>query len=441
MSVVVCGLFAATLLWALVSNRDVFSPAKFFLFSFFIFHLGALTGSSSYELWMLILLVLLVGAATVMFEAVSPLPPPPSGVLNLHKHSDPSHFLMWIWALSVPAVAGEIFLVWEVGGLQAYINVIGNRIIEFRGFGWAVTLSATMLTFNLAYFAIGLSRARSRLWWGLYLVHFFMALGVGLLSGSRGGFLNVFAMQLFCYHYIRRNVSLTRAVPIAVALVTFALVMGVVRNAVRIEDGTVTTGLGDRDRTLQYGTFQYGVQPLQILLDADHLKPAYGMTLVSLVTNVVPRNWWPDKPDTGGVFFTKEYAGNAWNGASNLTPTLLGESIINFGWVAGIAIYAFGYPALMYLIVGYYRRIIIWARVERTPAAAIEVVLYVCVMWAVVGLMIAEVTTTVLSLLTTKVLPLMLLKVLFGPGMRPLRQLRGQRLSQLGADTQPVLGG
>lgn len=422
MNIVVCSLFVVTLLWALASNPDVFSPAKFFLFSFLIFHLGALSNKSSYELWMLILLVLIVGATAVLFEALSPLPRPPRSALNVRKHSDPARFLIWIWGLSLPAMIAEGFLVWKAGGLQGYVNIIGNRVIELRGLGWAITLSATVVTFNLTYFAVGLTRARSRLWWSAYFVHFAMALAIGLLSGSRGGFLNIFAMQLFCYHYIKGNVRLTRALPVAVALVTFALVLGVVRNAIKFQNDSFTTGLGDRDQTLEYGTFQYGVQPLQILLDADHLKPAYGMTLVSLVTNVVPRDWWPEKPDTGGVFFTKEYAGNAWNGASNLTPTLLGESIINFGWVVGIAIYAFTYPALMYVIVRYCRRISIWTPAGREPAAAIEVVLYVCVMWAVVALAIGEVTTTLLNLVTTKVLPLMLLKALLGQRMRSAPQ-------------------
>jgi hypothetical protein len=428
MSVVVCALFVVTLLWSLVSNRDVFSPAKFFLFSFLVFHLGALSGHYSYELWMLILIVLLVGAMTVLFEAVSPPPPPPHYALELRKRSDARHFVLWIWALSLPAIAGEVFLLWKFGGFQAYVNIISNRVIEFRGLGWAVTLGATFATFNLAYFGFGLTRARSRLWWALYLVHFSLALAVGLLSGSRGGTLNLFALQLFCYHYIKGNIRISRALPAAIALVLCAMLLGIVRNAVKFEDDALVTGLGNRDQTLEYSTFQYGVTPLQILLDADHLKPAYGMTLVTLVTNVVPRDWWPDKPDTGGAFFTKEYAGDAWNGASNLTPTLLGEGIINFGWVMGVAFYAFTYPLLMYLIVIYYRRTVVAARAELGPGVALAVVMYVCVMWSVVALMTAEVTAILLSTLLTKVAPLLLLGVVLGlPGPTSLRAARPAR--------------
>jgi hypothetical protein len=435
MNVAVCGLFIVVLLWSQLSNPDICSPAKLFLFSFLIFHLGALNSRTSYELWMLILLVLLVGATSALFEAVSPLPPPTRYALELRRHSDPDGFLWWTWVLSAPAVAAQVFLLWKSGGIAAYINAVGNRIIEFRGYGWAVTLSATMVIFNLAYFAVGLTRKRSRGWWSLYLVHYLVALAIGLLSGSRSGFLSVFAIQVFCYHYIRGRVRLTRALPLALALVFVALLLGVVRNAVRVENDTLSLGPGSRDQTLAYGTFNYGVGPLQILLDADHLKLAYGMTLVSVVTNVVPRDWWPDKPDTGGVYFTKEYAGNAWGGASNLTPTLLGESIINFGWIPGIALYALGYPALMFLVIRYYRRTVVWARATGGATAALELLLYVCVVWAVVGLMIAEVTTSVQALVMTRIVPLLVLRVVLGLPLRPQRVLTPD--PGLGAQLEP----
>jgi hypothetical protein len=417
-------VFVLTMLWALRSNRDVFSPAKFFLFSVFIFHLGALAGPSSYQLWMLVLLVVLVGATVVLFEAVSPLPQRPRYPLELRRYADPPNFLLWIWALSLPALTGELYVLWHFGGLQAYVNILYNRVVEFRGLGFALTLSGTLVAWNLAYFVIGLTRPRSRRWWSLYAIHFVMTLLVGLLSGSRGATLNVIAIQLFCYHYIRGNVRLRTALTVAVALLGFALAIGAVRNAVRIGDQGVTTGWNADSQAQQYGAFQYGTQPLQILLDADRMKLAYGVTLASAVTNLVPRSWWPDKPDTGGVFFTKEYTGNAWGGASNLTPTLLGEFVINFGWVAGIALYVLVYPTLLYLLVRYYRRVIPWARVEGGAAGAIEILIYLCVMWALVGLMIAEVTSTLQNLITTKVLPLLLLKAVFGMRLWPLRPRR-----------------
>jgi hypothetical protein len=378
----------------------------------------------------------LVGAAAVLFEALSPLPRPPRYALDLRSVPDHGHVAIWIWAASLPAIAAELYLLWKFGGLQAYVNIIAERVVEFRGLGWALTLGGTLATFNLAYFAIGLTRRRSRLWWGAYGVHLLLALAIGLLSGSRSSLLNIFGMQLFCYHYLKGNVRLTRALPIAVALLVAAVALGAIRNAVKFENGELAVGVPSDVQPLQYGVFQTGVEPLQILLDAEQLKLAYGMTLVSAVTNVVPRDWWPDKPDTGGVFFTKEYTGNYWGGLSNLTPTLLGEGVINFGWVMGIVAYVLTYPVLMYLVVRYYRRIVPRVRAERGAAAAFDLLLYVFVLWGVVGLMVAEVTTTVVVLLTVRVLPLLLLRSVLGQRLRPMRRLHGRAIAR--GDHQPA---
>jgi len=411
MSIAICALCVAALAWALWSNPDICSPAKLFLLSFLVFHLGVLSVHGSQELWSLVLLVLLVGVLTSLFEALSPPPPPVRYPIELRRHADPRGLVLWLWALTAPAVVGQLYLIYKIGGLAAYVNALGWRVVEFRGVGWATTLSATMPALDLAYFAIGLTRTRSRSWWSLYLAHLLIAIALGLLSGSRSGLLTLFAMQLFCYHYLRARVRLMRALSLAAVLLFAALLLGVLRNVVRLEDGELSVGsIGPGNQTLAYGTFNYGVQPLEILLDADELKLAHGMTLVSVVTNVVPRDWWPDKPDTGGVFFTKEYTGNAWGGASNLTPTLLGEIVTNFGWVAGIALYALIYPFLMYLLVLYYRRVVPRADQAGGAAAAIELLLYVCVLWALVGVMIAEVTATVVGLFTTRIVPLLLLK-------------------------------
>ena len=138
------------------------------------------------------------------------------------------------------------------------------------------------------------------------------------------------------------------------------------------------------------------------------------MTLLSLVTNAVPRDWWPDKPDSGGIYFTKVYTGDAWEGASNLTPTFLGEGVINFGWIFGILFFVFAYPSLMYFIVTYYRRVIRRVRSAPGAASAMDVVLYAFVLWAAVALMTGEVTNVLLSLALTRIVPIAVLKAALG---------------------------
>ena len=398
-----------------------------------MFYVGALSSTAPWELWLLLLLVLLVGLFTVLLEAIvrTPLSARPLGARGAF---DERHFAHWIWLLSVPAMVSQVAVVQMFGGIEGYINIIGNRVVELRGLGWAKTMISTISVFNLIYFAVGLTRRRSRVWWAGYLAHLLILLVFGLLSGSRSALLSAFAMQLFCVHYLRGGVRVLRAVAVGAALLAAAMIIGVAREGIKLDGDTLSTGLEGADQVVQLSIFRNGVEPLQIPLDAGPLRLAYGSTLLSLATNAVPRDWWPEKPDTGGVFLTKEYTGDAWDGASNLTPTFLGEAVINFGWVAGIGFFVVVYPAMMYGHFGYYRRTVRRLREAPGPATAIDLVVYLFVLWAVVGLMTGEVTNVLLNLVLTQIVPAAAAKALLTrrrtarrprarhvPASRPLR--------------------
>jgi oligosaccharide repeat unit polymerase len=413
-----------TMIFALLTNRDMFSPGKFYLISFVLFYVGALASPDNYELWLLILLVLLIGVATVCLEANATPAPAVHRVSRFGAgKAKERNVALWIWLASLPAIAAQIYIVQFFNGIEGYINVIGNRVIELRGLGWAKSLIATVVALNLIYFAVGLTRRRSWLWWGLFGMHVLIVLVMGALSGSRGSILTVFAVQVFVYHYLRRPVKILYAVPFGAALIALAMIIGVAREGVKVEDSNLSTGLESHDRVLTLSIFNYGVQPLQILLGAEDLQLANGSTLLSVLTNAVPRDWWPEKPDTGGVFFTKKYTGDAWDGASNLTPTFLGEGVINFGWVGGLVFFLVMNLVVMYFVVRYYRRMLEKSRAPPDAEIAINVVVYVLVMWSAVALMAGEVTNTVQNLLLTQFLPAIVVKTILkkrnGPGAVP----------------------
>ena len=420
MSIVVCALAFLTMLFSALTNRDVLSPGKFYMVSFVLFYVGALAAPDNYELWLLILLVLSIGVATVCLEAnAKPMP-------AVHRVSRTGagiarerNVTFWIWLASLPAIAAQIYVVQSFNGLEGYINVIGNRVIELRGLGWAKTLIATVVVLNLIYFAVGLTRRRSWLWWSLFLLHVLVVLVMGALSGSRGSILTVFAAQVFVYHYLRRPVRILYAAPFGAVLVALAMIIGVAREGVKIQDSNLSTGLTSYDRLLTLSIFNYGVQPLQILLAAEDLQLANGSTLLSVLTNAVPRDWWPEKPDTGGVFFTKKYTGDAWDGASNLTPTFLGEGVINFGWVGGLVFFLVVNLAVMYFVVRYYKRMLRSSRAPPDVQVAVDVVIYVLVMWSAVALMAGEVTNAVQNLLLGQLLPAIVVRAILKKGNRP----------------------
>jgi oligosaccharide repeat unit polymerase len=317
----------------------------------------------------------------------------------------------WIWVASLPAIAAQVYIVHLFNGLEGYLNMIGNRVIEMRGLGWVKTLTATIVLLNLMYFGIGLTRRRSKFWWALWGVHLLVVLVMGALSGSRGSILTVFPLQLFLYHYLRRPVKIVYALPAGLVLVAAAIVIGFVRQGLQLDEGgEVSTGLDTQDKELSLSIFNYGVLPLRILLHAADLQLANGSTLISVLTNPIPRDLWPEKPDTGGVFFTKVYTGDAWEGASNLTPTFLGEGVINFGWLGGLAFFIVTSLVLMWWVVRYYKRIRSKVAGGVDAGVAVDVVLYGLVMWAAVALMVGEVTNTVQILVLTQVLPALVMK-------------------------------
>lgn len=427
MSYFVCTLFLLTTAMALTTNRDLFSPAKLFLFSFLAFHVGALFQVGSTELWLLLLMVMLVGLLTAAFEASLPLP-----AATLQSRSDTGRgrasarqaegrLFLWIWLLTAPALLSQVYMVQLFGGFEGYINSLGLRVIEWRGLGWAKTLIATLLPVNLVYFAVGLTRPRSRAWWAFYGLHLLTLLSIGLLSGSRSGILNVFALQLFCYHYLKRPIGLRSAVTLGVVLMASALVLGVVREGVKVDDGALITGLDSAESSFKVATFYYGVDPLELIINTDMPRLAHGSTFLSLLTNAVPRDWWPDKPDSGGVYFTKLYTGDAWDGGSNLTPTFLGEWVINFGWAPGLLLFSLSYPGMLFFVVQHYQRTLMRLRAAVFPLAAVDFVIYLCGMWAVVALMTGEVTNVILNSVLTQLLPLAAIRWLttrIAPGAR-----------------------
>ena len=429
LSIVFPALFLFVCVIAFLGNRDLFSPAKVFLVTFLIFHAGVIFDEVTYKVWGLMALVLLVGVISVFYELLRPhtvsmrLASTRYRTTQSWSNLVDKRLIFWIWILSVPAIASQTFMLLRFGGLEGYINILNMRVVEWRGYGWANTLISTMAALNLVYFSSGLLCKRSNRWI-LFGVHLIITLTLGVLAGSRSNLLNIFVMQLFAYHYLKRPIKL----PVAVMLVTFlilvAFVAGVVREGIKIDDGKLTTGLDYGNDVLKVDSFYYGVKPLSLIAEAKPVSLAYGSTLVSLITNVVPRTWWPGKPDSGGVFFTKVYTDDEWGGSSNMTPTFLGEWIINFGFVAGCALYVLTYPALMFFVCKGYRRTIRRIRTRVFPSDAVNIVIYLCIMWAVIGLMVGEVTNVLLLVFLTKLIPLAAIKwLVFGKHRYPCARI------------------
>lgn len=410
--------------WLSVSaTRDLFAPSKFYLLMFATFHVGICFFPYSLETWMLVLLVLAVGAMTAVFESQTAT----RRVGLKQSHAYPAQqnlgfdkrFFLMLWLISAGPIAAQAYMIYTLGGVEAYINSIGMRVLEWRGLGFLTIIIGMMAPLNYVYFAAGLTRKRSVQWWALYGAHFLLLLTLTAMTASRSSFLNTFIMMAFVYHYVKKPLNPGLVAIAGVGILVLALVLGVARNNFGYEAGGFRTGLATSETIYEKQSLLYGVTPLDIIVENGPHDLAHGGTFVTVFTNFIPRQFWPDKPETGGVVLTKVYTGDAWDGASNLAPTFLGEFIINFGW-AGIALYIVIYPLMMFMLVRRYRTVLGNLRTARSARAVMDLVIYLTVMTGFVALMIGEFTNVIFIGIISHVLPVYLLKWLSGSS-RPTR--------------------
>ncbi len=153
-----------------------------------------------------------------------------------------------------------------------------------------------------------------------------------------------------------------------------------------------------------------GLIPLQIIFSEEYRDYRYGETLVTPITNFVPRKIWPDKPESGGVVLTKFAEGRAYTGTSHYSTGMLAESIVNFGYVVGPMFAAGVTLVLSFVIVrfyGRYRRLLCceWRDASGICARLVRMTFYYLILVQVPGsLLTGEVAATFFALILNVVM-------------------------------------
>jgi hypothetical protein len=387
--------WAVTACFALYANRDIFSPTKWFLLTLGVFYADLFFVVYIAEIYVIYGCILALVWVFIVVE--SRVKPAASRARTKVEHTYTARLHLIFWILLSPAIIAQIYLVQLFGGLEGYVNIIGMRVIEFRGLGPLTTIKNTYFIITVIYFLFVITRRRKTT---LDVVLFTTAFGglvlLGLMSGSRGTLLQPLVFMLVAYHYMRRRISLKAAGLALVFLLMAAAVLDVARTGYRMVDGTITTGVSV-DKVTSFAFTNYGLLPLDLVLREQDRNLYYGQTFLTVFTNFVPRRVWPGKPDTGGVVLTKEYTGDAWDGASNLSTGIIAENVINFG-DAGILSGFVMLIAVMVISVSYYRRMLV--RVANEPhvlSAGFCFVYYFTVMRALPSLLFAEFTATLMA--------------------------------------------
>jgi oligosaccharide repeat unit polymerase len=316
------------------------------------------------------------------------------------------------WVCTIPGVISQAYLIFLAGGLLEYAAAISRRVVEYQGLGWARLLVSTIFSINIVYYAYGVLTRMPRTWWLFYYVHFAILIAFAAVSGSRSALLNIFLAQMLVWHYGRRAIKLKFAAVTALVLIGFAIVLGAVRETTKIEQGEVISTAEDAAVVFRhFSVFSYGVAPIDMLIRSDLRQLQYGSTFLTLITNIIPRPIWPEKPDTGGVFFTKIYANNAWDGLSNMTPTFLGEWVINFGWGIGGLFFVISYSALFFYVIRLNSKI--FSSVNRSvEMRSVFIAKYIFIVLAACALLVGEVTNVILGFVFSQYLPLVAVSTL-----------------------------
>ena len=406
--IILLGVYTVICALALFVNRDPFSPLKFFLLS-----LGPSFADiffSEYELliyvvYLSLLLTILVAVlaeslvmrtqrARLMSENIK------RGVPLLRsRHQYGVKYHIFCWLLLLPAFIAQVYLIAMFGGIEGYINIIGMRVIEFRGLGPILTVIGTYSLVILVYFALIITKEHCKKWeWLLFLIPFTVMIAMGLLTGSRGRLLGPLVIMIVIFHYFKRPIKLKFIVIFGLIFLILSSIIEVARSGYQYTNSTFRTGLATKDKSFGIEMFKYGLIPLKLVLETDSRKLHYGKTYLTAVTNFVPRAFWPNKPDTGGVILTKEYTGDAWEGASNLSTGLIAEAVINFG-IVGILIGCFFLLFLTLRTIKAYYHIFSTRRNRGTLDNIISFLIYYLVFSSFTSLIVGEFTHTVVGLI------------------------------------------
>jgi len=339
LAILVLGIFISYML-----NKDLFSPAKFYFLSLTIYFFDLFLNRSRHpEIHLIYIILVVVGLVLIFFEHIAMRN---SNVMRYKKGpkkqelKHPELTLFYLWVLSFIPVVFQIIAIHIMGGFVSYVKSIALRVDLWSGLGHIFIFIKLFAVINIIYFLVGVAYEVKikKTWWGLFSLHFLMLLILGFLSGSRGTILMSILYIVIAYHYLNKRIRVVQVAVIFGVFITLVSVLGELRNSYKYSDTQgFILGQGFAGLFSVKPSFpKYGLIPLEIIHDNDSFKLNYGTTFLSLMTNVVPRQIWPGKLETGGVVITKMKEGVEYTGTRNFSTGIVSESMLNFGYGFGM---------------------------------------------------------------------------------------------------------
>lgn len=329
-------IFSLTLSFS--KNSDLFSPVKLYcLFSLFFYLDIYFSDYNEYVSFIYLCQNILLALCVYLEPRLSRKDWEPARFENVQFQ----RVVFFVWLLTIIPVYNQLSLIRELGGLLNSFGNIAVRVKYFEGKGYLLVINSLIIFLNLIYFCAVITRPSFKSVC-LYLLHFSILVGIGLLSGSRSFIVMTILVTVVISNYYYKRTSVSFALVSLLVMVVLVGVIGSLRNNISVSSGELSVGNFDIYSQLEVSHFKYGLIPLSIITESDVDDLQYGKTYMSLITNFVPRSLYPEKLESGGIFFTKKYAGDAWGGYSNLATGAVTEGIINFGSFFGVIVGVLG---------------------------------------------------------------------------------------------------
>lgn len=315
---------------AVKSNPDIFSPVKFYLIFSIFFYLNIYFQDVSIEtIGCYFLIIQAIGLCALLEKKL---------LSSIIVDNDSNKVIgKIIWILSLPPLFIIGYYIYDAGGFFEYLGILALRVQVWSGHGPLTMIINWLPTLNLVYFGSFLLNKKKSFFDILtYGLHFILFLIIGLLTASRSYIgISILGMAVV-WAYLIGIPKIRSLILVGVSLVVFAGYMGAVRN--NYGEGMTFDSLGKSltESNFESAQMSYGIDPLEVIFATSEKAPLLGGTYLTLFTNIIPRSIWANKPDTGGLIFTKEYTDDQ-SGLSYFATGAITEAVMNFGKLLGVA--------------------------------------------------------------------------------------------------------
>ncbi|MNK96209.1 hypothetical protein D3C87_1164790 [compost metagenome] len=322
--------------------------------------------------------------------------------------------VLLVWVLSVFPIATQLMVIGELGGVASAISNIALRVKYFEGRGYILIINSSFIVLNLIHFcAVLISKSKRNLI--LYVFHFSILVLIGLLSGSRSFIVMTLLAAVVIYSYLFKRIKKSKLLLIFFAFASLVAILGELRNTVSVADDVVSFENYGSSGGLEGSHFKYGLIPLDIITASNLSELQWGKTYLSLLTNFIPRAINSDKLESGGVYFTRVYADNAWGGDSNLATGAVTEGIINFGFGFGLIFGLAGIFVFYILGILAYKKLILRGMNEKTFMFLIPYIYFILL---AARYSYSEFSYVIFSFVLTVIFPWYLFRFLYGKSVR-----------------------